>query len=441
MNSRRTGPTTSVAYSTDSTASWLYLPMTRSPLKVLDLFSGAGGMALGFEAAGCRAAGAVEIDSPSAETFARMFAREDPRVFGGPQEGDMTLLEPASLLDRLGDEPDLLVGGPPCQGFSRVGRAKQASLLAVSERTLHGGVRDPSRNLLYKTFIAVLEEAKPLAFVMENVPGMREIVGTDIAARIAREAAHCGYNVRYFLLNAAWYGVPQQRWRIFFVGLRRDLGPAAVPEPPARTHITTDEMAGAQLKKPEGVTIPEDPWMLWGDGIPVVPQPQSAVTTREALADLPKLTSHLQGIEARDAKLPLRREPSEWASALRTWPGRAASDTVSGNWYRFNPRDFPIFRRMAHGDRYPEALVIAEDLFHERLAELKCEGRAPTPGGEGLEEAPPGDHAPLPKRCLPRQVAQACPLRTSMDPDRALVSGHLLTYSLSELPGSDHHNS
>ncbi|MCB9672956.1 MAG: DNA cytosine methyltransferase, partial [Alphaproteobacteria bacterium] len=148
---------------------------------MLDLFSGAGGMALGFRAAGARCVGAVEWNASAATTFRNTFRDEEPVVFGGPESGDVNNLEVGRLLDSLREPPDIVVGGPPCQGFSRIGRAKQASLLAEAERVLSGGVTDPGRNQLYKYFLGVVRQAQPRAFVMENVPGMREHLGTDFA--------------------------------------------------------------------------------------------------------------------------------------------------------------------------------------------------------------------------------------------------------------------
>jgi len=291
----------------------------------------------------------------------------------------MTHLPPGRLLSSLEEPPEVIIGGPPCQGFSRIGRAKQMSLLNESERVLHGGIRDPLRNALYRYFLKVVAAALPKAFVMENVPGMREVLGVDIAQRIAREASHLGYNVRYFLLNAAWYGVPQQRWRIFVVGLRSDLGHNAIPAPPARTHRYG-------LGLPEGIKIPDDRWALWGDRIPEVAEPHAAITVREAIDDLPRLASHLEGLRPLEQRLPLRREPSAWAKALRDWPDRPAPVEVSGNWYRATPRDYFIFREMAQGDNYPEALMIAHRAFREELGLLRQQGKAPRPGTKAIEQ-------------------------------------------------------
>lgn len=342
---------------------------------VLDLFAGAGGMALGFHAAGGQCIGAIEYDQVAADTFETTFHDHGATVLGGPEAGDVNKVPVPDLLSAVGETPMIVCGGPPCQGFSRIGRAKQASLLGEEDRIRQGGVRDPGRNLLYQYFLAVVRQARPLAFVMENVPGMREHLGNDFARRISREAHYLGYNVRYFLLNAAYYGVPQHRWRLFFVGYRSDLGHDAVPTPPVRTH------AGASSNLGSG--LPEDPWMI--GNVPEVANPSPLVTVRDAIGDLPRLKGHLgEDGEAPDEEdLPLRGEPSPYAQRLRAWPGLEAPPKVSGNWYRFTPRDFPIFRLMAQGDRYPEALEVAHALLRERLAEHPD---PPRPGTKAYED-------------------------------------------------------
>lgn len=349
--------------------------------KTLDLFAGAGGMALGFAAVGARCIAAVERDQAAADTFATALRHADPLVCGGAERGDVNNMSVEELAAQLPEAPDIIIGGPPCQGFSRVGRAKNSSLLEQEDRH-RVEVRDSHRNLLYRYFLGAVQHMRPRAFVMENVPGMREMRGVDVAHRIAREASHHGYNVRYFLLNAAWYGVPQNRWRIFFVGLRSDLGPMAIPTPPPRLHTALTPL-------PEGVGIPNDPWMLWGDNIPTVPQASPPVTVLEALGDLPRLREHLKGVRPVEQRLGLAREPSPWAAELRRWPELEAQSTVSGNWHRFTPRDYPIFRDMAHGDRYPDALAIAHRHLRTRVAELELRGELPedaTARSEVLQE-------------------------------------------------------
>ena len=269
----------------------------------------------------------------------------------------------------------IVCGGPPCQGFSRIGRAKQSSLLGEEARIRQGGLRNPGRNLLYQYFLSVVRRSRPLAFIMENVPGMREHLGNDFARRISRESHYLGYNVRYFLLNAAFYGVPQHRWRLFFVGYRSDLGHDAVPTPPVRTHAGSPSSLASAL--------PEDPWMI-GD-IPEVDNPLPLVSVRDAIGDLPRLKGHLgeTGSAPSDEALCLRSEPSSYVDLLRNWPGLEVGSKVTGNWYRHTPRDFPIFRLMAQGDCYPQALEIAHALLRDRL---RADDTSPRPGSPEYDE-------------------------------------------------------
>jgi len=336
-------------------------------------------MALGFEAAGGRCVGAVEIDAAAARTFAHNFGHDNPVIFGGPESGDVNQLLVPELLAGLRAQPQVVVGGPPCQGFSRIGRAKQMSLIEDDHQVM-AGARNPERNLLYKYFLGVVGAARPEAFVMENVPGMREMQGIDMTMRIRNEAQALGYNVRCFLLNAAWYGVPQNRWRIFFVGLRRDLGARAIPEPPPRTHLVS-------AAPPEGMSVPDNDWFLWGPKIPVVDEPAPVVSVREAFEDLPVLRSDEHPRQARgqeSLRMPYRTPGGYFSQFMRQWQGRASGDEVSDNWYRMNTRDFDTFEGMAHGDRYPEALTISVRRFRDRLVALGK--RAPRPGEAAYEE-------------------------------------------------------
>lgn len=326
-------------------------------------------MALGFGAAGAKCIGAVEWDQAAIDTFADIFSCDDPVIFGGPEGGDVNKLPVPELLSALPASPNIVVGGPPCQGFSRIGRAKQASLLGSQERARTGGVTDPGRNQLYQYFLAVVRAARPEAFVMENVPGMREHLGSDFAKRIAREAHYIGYNVRYFLLNAAHYGVPQHRWRLFFVGIRSDLGHDAIPMAPVQTHRSASA--------PGGSALPEDPWMVAGPDLPAVDSPSPLVSVAEAIGDLPRMKGHLRGVPPDGGRLPTRKTASPYVEDLRRWPGLKAPELVSGNWYRMTERDFPIFQEMAQGDTYPAALEIAYGIMRHRLSEMDS---PPRPG-------------------------------------------------------------
>ncbi len=120
---------------------------------------------------------------------------------GGP-EGD---LESINLINLVTEKVDILIGGPPCQGFSRIGRAKIDSLNDRGFR--EQGYREDPRNDLYMRFLDAVRIWRPRAVVLENVPGMLSLGGRNVADSVSAELETCGYTVGYSVLNAVLYGV------------------------------------------------------------------------------------------------------------------------------------------------------------------------------------------------------------------------------------------
>lgn len=178
--------------------------------KLISLFSGAGGMDIGFHQAGFVTAVAVEQDSSCCQTLRRNMP--DVPVI----EGDITQIDTQTILHTAGLAPleaALVVGGPPCQSFSLAGKRM--------------GLNDP-RGRLVLEFMRVVRETLPVAFVMENVKGMVNWEGGKALAAILAEASqpivyqgqtYC-YQLTYKTLDAVDYGAPQFRERIFIVGNR-----------------------------------------------------------------------------------------------------------------------------------------------------------------------------------------------------------------------------
>ena len=180
---------------------------------VMDLFSGAGGIGQGFKQAGFQIVQAVERNQRAAQTY------EDNHSETDLLNSQIENLNPIECISRLGLNPGdltVLVGGPPCQGFSESNR-----------RT-----RDLSnpKNYLYKEFVRFLSALQPAWFVMENVAGLKTLDKGSILDRIITDCRSLGYLVDSYLLNAADYGVPQLRRRLFIVGSRLGL-PVSPPEP------------------------------------------------------------------------------------------------------------------------------------------------------------------------------------------------------------------
>jgi DNA (cytosine-5)-methyltransferase 1 len=187
---------------------------------VLDTFAGAGGFSLGFQLAGAKIVGAVEIDSWACETF--QFNHPNTTVI----QRDITTVTDKQILDAFGKfKPDIILGGPPCQGFSICNKNS-------------GDYKDP-RNSLFKEFIRIGNLLQPQIMIMENVPNLaraktenQELV-IDI---IVSELRSIGYKVNYQILEATDYGVPQIRKRLVVIASKSKLTNPF----PSKTHTTTD---------------------------------------------------------------------------------------------------------------------------------------------------------------------------------------------------------
>ncbi len=188
--------------------------LKKQSLTAISLFSGAGGMDLGMMQAGWEVRVMVDNDPNCCETLALNFVRTS-RYRKGHRSPvilckDLTKVTTAELLYaaqlKVG-EAGVVTGGWPCQGFSISGKRR---------------VND-ARNKLYRVCVRVVREALPRFFIFENVPGIISMASGRIIDRICRELACCGYSVQWQKLNAADYGVPQNRIRVFFIGERCDM--------------------------------------------------------------------------------------------------------------------------------------------------------------------------------------------------------------------------
>jgi DNA (cytosine-5)-methyltransferase 1 len=189
------------------------LPINVRPRPIaIDLFAGAGGMSLGFEKAGLDVVQAIEMNRRAAATY----KHNRPKV--DVIEGDIRSVHPRDCLRRLALRPgdvSVLIGGIPCQGFSESNRRTRTSA--------------NERNHLYREFVRFLGFIRPIWFVIENVAGLRTMERGVILKRILEECRAKGYTVDWKELNAADYGTPQLRRRIFIIGNRLGL-PISFPE-------------------------------------------------------------------------------------------------------------------------------------------------------------------------------------------------------------------
>jgi len=173
--------------------------MEMKKLNVIDLFCGCGGLSEGFEDAGFNIVAGNDIDKDMIESY-KLNHPKSKAI-----SGDISKLSSERILENtnfLKKDIDLISGGPPCQGFSTVGYRRE----------------NDSRNKLFYQFLRIVKEMDPKAFVMENVPGLLSMQKGKVKEIIKEEFENLGYNVKYAILKAEEYGVPQKRRRVFFVG-------------------------------------------------------------------------------------------------------------------------------------------------------------------------------------------------------------------------------
>jgi len=234
----------------------------------VDLFAGAGGFGLGFQKGGFEPILSVEKDLWATNTLKKNLQHPDHRVL----QADITALEKEKdILAVVHSKPDVIIGGPPCQGFSLAGPSKDS--------------KDP-RNSLFLNFVRWVDILKPQVFVMENVTGIlhrKNSSGENVIEIIKNAFKEKGYTVELWKLNAANYGVPQLRNRIFIVGNLKD----KIIGEPNKTH-----------------KIPGN--LLDDQSLP------NAITVGEAINDLPTIKAG-QGAPVAEYTLPAFNDFQKWA--------------------------------------------------------------------------------------------------------------------------------
>ena len=226
----------------------------------LDLFCGCGGFTLGMIRSGFHCLAAIDANQAAIETLQRNLRnrRSHPCAVDHVMRGDLTKFKPKDLATLLGlTTVDVIVGGPPCQGFSTARQVDGAN---------HGvRIKRDARRYLYRQFLDFVDYFQPQVFVIENVLGLRSAAGGAYFTRVQNEArflgrsgSRAGYRVHAQVEDAYELGVPQKRRRQLIVGVRSDLNGYFIPElrPPARA-----------IRRPNlGLTIGDLPVLKAGRG-------------------------------------------------------------------------------------------------------------------------------------------------------------------------------
>jgi DNA (cytosine-5)-methyltransferase 1 len=231
----------------------------------VDLFAGAGGLSLGFEQAGFDIAAAVEIDPIHAAThefnfpYSKVICRDVRKVTGEQ------IRRAAGIGRRV---IDVVIGGPPCQGFSLIGQR----------------VLDDPRNALVFHFLRLVRELRPKYFVMENVLGMVTGDHTEVFDALVRGLRAVGYMVDSQVLNAAYFGIPQNRSRVFILGAVKG---RHLPEFPGfRTSLRGVD--GSRKRNPTDTPLPLCPSVEDAIGdLPNIEEWESLLSSDELEAPLP----------------------------------------------------------------------------------------------------------------------------------------------------------
>ncbi|WP_084507673.1 DNA cytosine methyltransferase [Geminicoccus roseus] len=394
--------------------------------RVLDLFAGCGGLSLGFQAAGFAPCAAVEFDTDAARSHGLNFHGGDPKH---SKARDIITTHPEDLAAELELGPvatavDVIVGGPPCQAFARVGRPKLREIDAHPLAFVHD-----SRAQLYLEYLRYVDAFQPLAVLVENVPDVLNHGGQNIAEEICEVLEEKGYISSYTLLNAAFYGVPQMRERMFLIAYRREVADRIIF--PAPTHWLVLPQ-GYQGSRAVALKMLNASPLLKAHNYhePPVADPRlaPAVTAEQAIGDLPPIFARdelragrlRRGARRFDLPVPYdpRRIPSAYAQLTRSWTSfEAPEDGLRDHVIRYLPRDYELFARLNPGDQYPQAWRQAMNMLAEKVAELRRQGRIVRKGSEEyvrLRDAivPPYDAGKFPNKW--RKMCCDQPARTLM---------------------------
>jgi len=193
-------------------------------MKAIELFAGIGGLALGAKAAGVETLAAFDIWDDAVDTF-------NHNISNKAHVADLTALPPEAILEiancRVG-EVDILSGGPPCQGFSTVGKRDA----------------NDKRNTLFRSFLSIASHLKPRYLVIENVEGLVVMKGGAIAREISALLGQMGYRVDWRIVQSCDFGVPQLRKRFLLIASAFGENQAFIPTTQVATYVTVDDAIG-----------------------------------------------------------------------------------------------------------------------------------------------------------------------------------------------------
>jgi DNA (cytosine-5)-methyltransferase 1 len=325
---------------------------------VVDLFSGCGGLALGFHSVGFNIAYGIDIDENAALTASVNFHWQNGSEISLHNQGDVSKFDINPILPLGQKSGFIVIGGPPCQAYSQAGRGKLRSL---GENRVH---TNDARGYLYKDLINKAVELNARCIIVENVPESVNFGPLNIPDEICRELTNFGYKANWSILNAADYGVPQIRERVFVIAWKSD--EEIEPEFPIPTHNLNGQFFQSRQKNKR---LQESQYYVSPPRHP--DNARHWLTVRDAISDLPTLFKTADSkykLYDNDEILLYGSEPqNEYQRLMRNWPNFKNYSFVTGHGFRKTKRDFPIFEKMNPGDNYLNASIIADNIFAEAL--------------------------------------------------------------------------
>ena len=303
----------------------------------IDLFCGAGGMSLGFERAGFKCVGAIDISKACVDTHKINF----PACVS--INGDISKIKPKEFQKKISNKKiDLIIGGPPCPTFSTIGHAKIKSI--ESKKKSNFTLFDDKRNFLFKNYFDFIEYFMPDFFVLENVPNFMTKYNGTIYKQTKDKINKLGYyilNEQQPIFNSADYGVPQTRKRMILIGTK---------------------LKNLKYQMPEVKFFSEEN---------LFSKNSKYITVNDAIDDLPKITDNWRINECKYSKF---SNLNKYQKLMR----EKTNGTVKNNICRMtNERAKKVFQHMPQGSKYMDLpkkirniLPFREDIFHDRLKRL-----------------------------------------------------------------------
>jgi len=359
----------------------------------VDLFAGAGGMSLGFEQAGFDVLAAVEVDP--IHCAVHEFNFPNCAVFCH----SVTTISGAEIRNRStiqNREIDVVFGGPPCQGFSLIGKR----------------LLDDDRNQLVFHFIRLVEELQPRYFVMENVKGMATGKHKQLLEEVMQKFESLGYQIQkpYQILNAMYYGVPQDRERLFLLGARADCLLPNYPQPQTKPAKTKRKLAANLQALPIGTTVNQAI-----SDLPTIEKIDNLWKSDQSLAEFSQPSQYAAVLRELSFVPSTTSRQSKNAADLESYPDRLPYQSANFAYPRqYNPQLLTASLRTQHSavsqQRFANTLPGTTEPI-SRFFKLDLNGicntlRAGTPSGRGAFTSPRPIHPIVPRCITVREAAR-----------------------------------